>query len=220
MRSAPCSLPAWLATSRCPARNWPASSTWAVPRWRTTSACWNGSSSRLFRCVLGNLVRRRYDDSARLGPLWLRRGRRLARFCYQELRLGQRSESAAAVDQLIEAAGLDDAAVVEHQNARGVAHRGQPVGDHKGGALLHQFVKRRLHLQLGGGVERAGRLVEDQNGRVFHQRPRDREALALAAREHPPALADAGREAFRVGFDEIERLRFLGGRANLLVGRL
>ena len=115
---------------------------------------------------------------------------------------------------------LDDAAVVEHQDAGGVAHGRKPVRDHEGGAVLHHLVERGLHLHLGGGVERAGRLVEDQDRRVLHQRARDRDALALAAREHAAALADAGLEAFRIALDEIERLRARGGLANLLVGRL
>ena len=44
---------------------------------------------------------------------------------------------------------------------------------------------------LGIGVERAGRLVEDQDRRVLEQRPGDGDALALAARQRRAALADA-----------------------------
>ena len=66
----------------------------------------------------------------------------------------------------------------------------EPVRDHEGGAVLHHLVERGLHLGLGGGVERAGRLVEDQDRRVLQQRARDRQPLALAAGQQAAALAD------------------------------
>ena len=65
-------------------------------------------------------------------------------------------------------------------------------------------------LGFGGGVERAGRFVEDQDRRVLEQRARDREPLALAAGEQPAALADRRRKPSGVALDEIERL---GARA-------
>src|ERR1044072_1646556 len=39
--------------------------------------------------------------------------------------------------------------------------------DHERGAALHHLVEGGLHLALGGGVERARRLVEDQDRRGF-----------------------------------------------------
>ena len=44
--------------------------------------------------------------------------------------------------------------------------------------------------RLGGRVDRRRGVVEDQHARVDEQRARDREPLALAARERQPALAD------------------------------
>ena len=46
------------------------------------------------------------------------------------------------------------------------------------------------HAPLGLGVERRGRLVEDQDRRVLQHRARDRDALALAGRELRAALAE------------------------------
>ena len=43
---------------------------------------------------------------------------------------------------------------------------------------------------LGFGIERRGRLVEQDQRRILDQRARDRDALALAARKAQPALAD------------------------------
>ena len=44
---------------------------------------------------------------------------------------------------------------------------------------------------LGRGVDGGGGVVEDQHARVGEQRARDRQALALAAGERQPALADS-----------------------------
>ena len=52
-------------------------------------------------------------------------------------------------------------------------------------------VERFLDQVLGVTVQGAGRLVEDQDPRVAQDRAGDRDALALAAREPDPALADA-----------------------------
>jgi hypothetical protein len=50
--------------------------------------------------------------------------------------------------------------------------------------------QRRLHQRLALGIERGGRLVEQQQRRVAQDRARDRDALALAARQRDAALAD------------------------------
>ena len=47
-----------------------------------------------------------------------------------------------------------------------------------------------LDRELDLAVERRGRLVEDQDRRVLEDHARDRDALALAARELDAALAD------------------------------
>ena len=53
------------------------------------------------------------------------------------------------------------------------------------------------------GVQRRGRLVEDQQGRVLEQRPGDRQTLALAAGKQHAILADLGVEALRQVVDEL-----------------
>ena len=63
-------------------------------------------------------------------------------------------------------------------------------------------VERLQDLRLGAAVERAGRLVEDQDRRILEQGARDRDALLLAARQLEPALADFGVVALRQAFDE------------------
>ncbi len=124
-----------------------------------------------------------------------------------ELRLHQLGEKAAAALQLVERAGLDDAAILKHQDAGGAAHGGEPVRDDEGGAALHHFVERSGDPRLGHRIERAGCLVEDQDRRVLEQGPRDSEALTLAAGQKPPAFADARLKTLGIAVDEVERLR-------------
>ena len=66
-----------------------------------------------------------------------------------------------------------------------------------------------LHVLLDGAlafvVERAGRLVEDQDARVGDQRARDRDALALPARQAAAAFADDGVVALGQLQDEVVR---------------
>ena len=70
---------------------------------------------------------------------------------------------------------------------------------------------------FGRGIERAGRLIENQDRRILQQRARNRQALALAARQRAPALAHFGFKSVGIVFDEIECLRPRGGRAHLFV---
>ena len=62
----------------------------------------------------------------------------------------------------------------------------KPVRDGDRGAALHQVVQRLLDFLLGLGVDRGRGFVEDQDARVDQQRARDRDALALAARQACP----------------------------------
>ena len=78
---------------------------------------------------------------------------------------------------------------------RPCAHDRDPVGDfgdhahvvgdeqHGGAVVALQVADQRENLLLRGDVERGGRLVGDQQLRFQHQRHRDHDALALAARQ-------------------------------------
>jgi hypothetical protein len=82
---------------------------------------------------------------------------------------------------------LDEAAEIHHADAvaHHVPHDREVVADEQVGQpelalqVLHQVQDLRLHRD----VERRGRLVADQELGVGGQRARDRDALALAARE-------------------------------------
>ena len=64
-------------------------------------------------------------------------------------------------------------------------------------------LQRPLDRGLGLVVDGGGRLVEDQDRRVFEQRARDGQPLALAAGELLAALADDRLEAVRHALDEL-----------------
>src|SRR5262249_48690129 len=130
----------------------------------------------------------------------------------------KRRVASAAEDQVVVPAVLDDAAVVEHDDLVGVAHGREPVGDRDRRSALGETVERLLHEPLGLGVERARRLVEDEDRRVPQDRPRDRNPLLLAAGEPVAAFADDRVVAVGQGRDDVMDPRSLGGRLDLVIG--
>ena len=103
-----------------------------------------------------------------------------------------RAYSPPARDQLGVGAGLDDLAGLEDDDAVGALHGREAVRDDDRRAAAHRRFERGLDHPLAFGVERARRLVEQQQRRVLQHRARDRDALALAAREANAALAEEG----------------------------
>ena len=80
---------------------------------------------------------------------------------------------------------FDDAAVAERNRAIGAARDLEVVGDdHHGGAEPRvEIADQREDVVASLGVEVAGRLVGQQDGRIDRQRARDGDPLALAARQ-------------------------------------
>ena len=89
--------------------------------------------------------------------------------------------------------------------------------DHDRRPAAHRLRQAGADQRLGGGVDGGGRVVEDQDPRVDHERAGDREPLALAARERDPALADHRVVAVRQLLDERVRLGGAGGRLDELL---
>ena len=112
-------------------------------------------------------------------------------------------------DQLPVRAFLDQPAVRQHDDVVGIDDRRKPVRDDDRGAVLHHLGERCLHARLGFVVERRGRLVEQQDRRVAHDGAGDRQALALAAGQRQPVLADRRVVAVRLLADELVGLRDL-----------
>src|SRR5690606_35572178 len=111
-------------------------------------------------------------------------------------------EKPALVDQLLERTALDDAALIEDENLVGVGDGRQAVGNDEGRASATKRIESALDLAFRLRVERAGRLVEDQNRRLLQDGPRDRNALALAAGQGSAPLAGESVVAVRFAHDE------------------
>ena len=87
----------------------------------------------------------------------------------------------AALEELVVAADVVNPAPVEHEDSiRGYQHR-QTVRDDDEGAGFGDAQQIGVDDGLAFGVERAGRLVEDQDTRIAEQGSRNRETLALTA---------------------------------------
>src|SRR5438046_83789 len=97
-----------------------------------------------------------------------------------ELRPCDLGKPPAGASQLVERARFDDVAGFEDENPCGIADRGEPVRNYEGGSALHDLYERGLDLGFGERIECARRLVENENRRVFQERPGNRQPLALA----------------------------------------
>src|SRR5215218_7098582 len=127
---------------------------------------------------------RRYRESRE------RPTRCLRALCGKDFLPEEAREGAIARQQLVRLAVLEDHTVVEHDRAVGdldgreALRRDQngPPGE-RGAQILDQVA---LRLRVDG----RHRIVEDDDACARDQRPRERDALALAAREVDAALAD------------------------------
>ena len=114
----------------------------------------------------------------------------------------------------------DDLAAVEQDDPVGQADGGEPVGDDQRGAPLHQDAQGAVDALLDLDVDGARGVVEDQDGRVDEQGPGDGDALALAARQRVPPFADHGVVPLGQVADEPGGAGGLGGRLDLVHGRV
>ena len=115
---------------------------------------------------------------------------------------------------------VDDAAAIHDDDPVEAPQRRQPVRDRDDRAALHQIVQRGLDQLFGFGIQRAGRLIQQQDRRVLQQRPRDRQPLALTAGQHHAAVADHRIESLRQRLDEFAAARGFGGGQHLGLGRV
>ena len=90
---------------------------------------------------------------------------------------------------------LGNAAPLHDHHAVGMFDGGQAVCNDQRGAALHQALQRVLHQPFGFGVERRGCFVQNQDGRILVQGPRNGQPLTLSARELCGVVADDGVDA-------------------------
>ena len=115
-------------------------------------------------------------------------------------------------------APLNDLAVLQHHDGVGGADGGEAVGDHEGGAVLHQPIHAPLNVSLGTGVHRGGGLVQHQDGRLGHGGTGDVEQLALTLGQIGTVALETGLIAVLQAHDEAVGRGGFGGLHHLLVG--
>src|SRR5262249_37939764 len=94
----------------------------------------------------------------------------------------ERGIAAASLDKIVMTAILDEAARVDGDDPVGAPHGREPVGDDEDSAALCDLLHVLLDHPLALIIERARRLVEDQDPRVGDESAGDRDPLLLAPR--------------------------------------
>ena len=84
---------------------------------------------------------------------------------------------AIEVDEFAVRTLFNNLAMIDHEDAVGLAHGGQAVGDDEHGSALADAREVFLDDALGFVIEGAGGLVEDQDARVGNERAGDGDAL-------------------------------------------
>src|SRR5215467_8155792 len=132
-----------------------------------------------------------------------------------------------APEASVEAAGLEELGVrallhqpplVEDDDLVGLLGNAQPMRHGERAASRHCRPKRAEDLGLLARIDRGEDVVEDEDGRLRHERAGERDALPLAAREGETALADHGLPAFGKALDLRAEPRRLRGRAKPHLG--
>ncbi len=82
---------------------------------------------------------------------------------------------------------LNDAAFGDNDDSIRMAHGGETVRNDERGSPVHQGFERLLDQAFALGIQRTGGFIKNQDGRVFQNRTRDGDALALSARKFDPA---------------------------------
>src|SRR5690606_27512507 len=95
-----------------------------------------------------------------------------------------------AREEILVLATLHYLALAQHQDQIRVPDRREPVRDHEDRPAGEQLLRSLLDQLLGLAVQRARRLVEDQDRRIAQHRPGDRDSLALTTREARASLAE------------------------------
>ena len=116
----------------------------------------------------------------------------------RRLQLQQRGEASAARDEIRRRAVLDDAAVIDDDDAVRFPGRREPVrdGQHRRAAGEHGRAQRVAQRRFAGAVHEGRGLVEQQHRRPRDQRAGQRQQLLLAGRElHARAAAGAAEHA-------------------------
>ena len=123
-------------------------------------------------------------------------------------------------EQLGVRADLLDLPLIHHHDLVCGQNRGKPMGDGDHGASRGQFFECHLDLFFRFGIERRGRLIEQEDGCVPQKCACDCESLLLAAGEQTALVADYSFVAARLRHDEVVRVGSLRRGVNFLRRRV
>ena len=126
--------------------------------------------------------------------------------------------NAALGHQALVGALLADALFVQDENPVSALNGGQPMGDNQGGAVACQVLQGPLHHLLALGVQSAGGLVQNEDGRVLQKGPGNGKPLALASGQLYPPGADVRVVALGQLADKLLGPGPAGGGLHLLKG--
>ncbi len=104
----------------------------------------------------------------------------------------ERPHGSASAGTALASVGGDQRPVAQLEHPIGPSGDARVVRDEDRRAPARERLQRVEQPVARGLVEAGRRLVEDQHGRVAHERARDRDAPALTARQPPAAGAEAG----------------------------
>src|SRR5581483_10730799 len=155
---------------------------------------------------------------------WLRRRQTLWRSAvavyvrFAELHIVQLGVQTVLRHQFLVCAQLRDLAMFQHGYPVCDLDRAQAVRDHNGGTTLHQTFQGLLNQLLGLAIQRTGRFVQQQNARVFQERPCDGNTLALSPAQLDSTFADDGLVLARQLHDEIVCVGRFRRRDDLIFG--
>ena len=110
-----------------------------------------------------------------------------------------------------------DLTILHHNDVVCPREGGQPVGDHNYGFVFDELCHRALDHRFVFGIDIGGRLVQNDDRRVFQHGARNGNALPLAAGKAGAALADDRIVAVGQRLDEIITAGRLGCRDHLVM---
>src|SRR5436190_2380602 len=115
---------------------------------------------------------------------------------------------------------LQETTFLEDQDSIEVAHRRKAMRNGDDGAAAHEAAQRLADQLFAVAIQRRGRLVEQEEGRVLEEGAGDGDALSLTSRETEAAVADDRVQPLRQLGDEVAAVRRLYGQRHFVVAGL
>lgn len=118
-----------------------------------------------------------------------------------KLRTVESCIGAVLFEQLLMGSAFDDVAMIHDENQIRIQNGAQAVSDDKAGSVFHHIVNSGLQFLFEPGVDRAGRLVENENLRIFENRSGDGQKLLFPLREVVGVFSQPGLQTIRQSFN-------------------